>query len=163
MKTVIFFRHGKSDWNSAFGHDHERPLNKRGRKAARRMGRFLDRIEQLPDRIISSSATRARMTFEQAAQKGDWGDIPVEITDDLYEASPADVLSVIQSISDGSERILLVGHEPTFSDTVGRLIGSANVRMPTAAMACIEIEVDHWPDVGFGSGQLRWLVGPKLL
>lgn len=163
MKTVIFFRHAKSDWNTAFGHDHERPVNKRGKKAARKMGRFLAQVDLIPDRIISSSATRARMSFELAAEAGEWGDIPTEMTDDLYEASHTDVLAVLQNVSDGTDRLLVVGHEPTFSDVVGRLIGTANVRMSTGAMARIDIDVEHWPDVAFGLGQLRWLVVPKIL
>ena len=163
MKTIIFFRHAKSDWNTAFGHDHERPLNKRGKKAARRMGRFLAGAGKLPDRIVTSSAVRARTTLETAAQKGKWGDIPLELTDDLYEATPADVLSVIQGVTDGADRLLLVGHEPAFSETVGRLIGSANVRMPTGSMACVDVDVEHWPSVAFGGGQLRWLVTPKII
>ena len=163
MKSIIFFRHAKSDWNTAFGHDHERPLNKRGKKAARQMGRFLAKADKLPDRIVTSSAVRARMTLDMAAEKGGWGDIPREITDDLYEATPADVLAVIQGITDGADRLLLVGHEPSFSETVGRMIGSANVRMSTGSMACVEIDVDHWPSAAFGGGQLRWLVIPKIL
>ena len=163
MKSVIFFRHTKSDWNTAFGHDHERPVNKRGKKAARRMGRFLALVDQVPDRIISSSAARARMSFELAAAAGEWGDIPTEITDDLYEASATDVLTLLQSVPDGSDRLLVVGHEPTFSDVIGKLIGTANVKMSTGSMARIDFDVEHWPDLAFGRGQLRWLVPPKIL
>ncbi len=163
MKTVIFFRHGKSDWDANFGEDHERPINKRGRKAGERMGKFLADAGQLPDRIITSSAVRARATLERAVQEGEWGDVPTIVTRDLYEASIGDVLRVIQSQDDGADRILLVGHEPTWSDSIGRLIGGGRVKMSTGTMACIDFDLPGWQHVDFGAGVLRWLVPPKSL
>jgi phosphohistidine phosphatase len=57
---------------------------------------------------------------------------------------------------------LLVGHNPGFEDLVGRLTGSQE-RMPTAALACIEFEIEHWNDVDDGKGKLVWLLTPKHL
>ncbi len=68
MKTLIFFRHGKSDWDAEYHGDHNRPVAKRGRKAAKLMGRFLASTGQVPDSVVTSSALRARSTFELAAQ-----------------------------------------------------------------------------------------------
>lgn len=163
MKTVIFFRHGKSDWTAEFGEDHERPVNKRGRRASERMGRFLADAGGLPDRIVTSSAVRARTTLELAAREGAWGEIPTVVTADLYEASVADVLEVIQSQDENIERLLLVGHEPTWSEMIGRLIGGARIKMSTGAMACIECNAPTWRTVALGSGTLRWMVPPKVL
>ena len=69
MKTVYLLRHGKSDWNS--GHaDHDRILAPRGEDAAHRVGRFLAAIDQVPDRVVSSTAVRACTTAELATQAG---------------------------------------------------------------------------------------------
>ena len=163
MKTVIFFRHGKSDWDADFGADHERPINKRGREASARMGRFLADAEQLPDRIITSSAVRARATLERAAKEGKWGEIPTLVTDDLYEASPDSVLDVIRAENDDSSRLLLIGHEPTWSQTIGRMIGGGRVKMSTATMARVDFEIPTWHQADFNQGVLRWLVPPKSL
>ena len=163
MKTLIFFRHGKSDWNAAFEHDHDRPINKRGRTDAKRMGRFLAEINFLPDRIISSSAVRARTTMDQAREEGGWGHIPTEVTNRLYEASPEQVLDVIRAQEEDYSRLLLVGHEPTWSTMVGRLVGEAGVRVATGTMVRVDVRAPRWSDVGFGRGELRWLVPPKLL
>jgi phosphohistidine phosphatase len=162
MKTLLFFRHAKSDWNAAFGHDHERPINKRGRRDARIMGRFLSEIGDLPDRIVTSSAVRACSTLELAMDEGEWGDIPVEKTDRLYEASEDDVLHVIREQPDACDCLMLVGHEPTWSSMLGRLSGKANVRVSTATMARIDFDVPSWKAVAFGRGQFCWLVPPKL-
>lgn len=163
MKTVIFFRHGKSDWDANFDADHERPINKRGRKASGRMGRFLADAGQLPDHIITSSAVRARATLELAVEKGGWGEISTLVARDLYEASPGDVLDVIQNQEDHSSRLLLVGHEPTWSQMVRSMIGGGRVKMPTAAMARIDFDVPAWRHVDFDQGTLKWLVPPKSL
>lgn len=162
MKTIILFRHGKSDWNADFDHDHERPIGKRGRKAARAMGRFLTEVDQQADRIVTSSAVRARQTLEQAQEAGAWT-APVRVTDALYDASPDDVMEEIWAAPDATACLLLVGHEPTWSLMTGRLIGGGQVRFPTAAMARIDVEVERWNGVSFGSGTLMWFLPPKLI
>jgi phosphohistidine phosphatase len=162
MKTLLLFRHAKSDWEAEFGHDHDRPLNKRGKRAARRMGQFLAAAGIVSGRIVTSSAVRAVKTVELASEAGGWnGD--VEINDALYEADPQAVLSLIQKQPEGGVPLLLVGHEPAFSATVSLLIGGGNVQMPTGSIACIEFDVDHWGQAKAAGGRLAWLVTPKLL
>lgn len=163
MKTLLFFRHGKSDWDAEHAHDHERPINRRGRKAARRMGRFLAETDQVPDRVLTSSAVRARQTLDEALAKGGWKDVPVDVTDALYEASPDGVLAAIRQLPEAARRALLVGHEPTWSETVARLVGGGSLRFPTAALARVDVAVERWQDVAFGAGELIWFVPPKLL
>lgn len=162
-RSLIIFRHGKSDWDAAFGSDHERPINKRGRRDSERMGRFLADVGDVPDRIVTSSALRARETLEHAVRGGDWGDVSTLVTDDLYEATPAAVLAIIQSQEDAVRRLLLVGHEPTWSHLVGLFVGGASVKMSTATMARIDFQVPMWSAVAFGQGTLRWIVPPKSL
>ena len=60
-------------------------------------------------------------------------------------------------------RLLLAGHEPTWSSLAGLLLGEASLRFPTAAVARIDFEVDSWRDVRAGGGTLRWLLTPKAL
>ncbi len=164
MKTLLLFRHAKSDWSAAYGSDHERPINERGRNDARLMGRFLAKINTLPDKVIVSSAVRARSTLELAMEAGEWDHPPVEITERLYEATTDDVLEVIQSQNGKFNRLLLVGHEPTWSSAIGRFIGHGRVRVSTAAMARIDFAAPSWDNITFGGkGELRWLVSPKLL
>ncbi len=162
MKQLLIFRHAKSDWNTACGFDHDRPLARRGIAAAKRMGRYLARLGQVPDRVISSSAVRAWTTVELAAQTGDWP-CPLEATGDLYDADSDEVLEIIRGCSDTDSRLLLAGHQPTCSVLAGRLIGRAQMRFPTAAMARIDLPGDRWGSVRWGEGSLIWFVTPKLL
>ena len=159
MKTIILFRHGKSDWDADYGHDHERPLANRGRKGARKMGRFLATASSAPDHVITSTAVRARQTLAIAAEHGGWtGDATV--TDALYGASPADMLAAIQAAPEGANTIVLVGHEPTISATVSRLVGGGRFNVKTATMARIDVDVASWADVQMGRGVLAWFLSP---
>ena len=162
MKKVLIFRHAKSDWNADYGHDHERPLSKRGRNAAKVMGQVLARSGPLPDTIFCSSAVRTRTTVERAIEEGGWFGSELHIRDELYGTTPYGVLNLIKAESENAQVVMIVGHEPTCSETVGRFIGEAWVRFPTAALACIQFEADHWSDVEFGQGQLLWLLPPRL-
>ncbi len=162
VKTVILFRHGKSDWKAPFASDHQRPLAGRGRKAADLMGRFLTQTGQVPDRVITSSAVRARRTAERAWEAGHWSCL-LRITDRLYGVNAEAALAEIQAESDRASILLLTGHEPTWSQLTGRLSGATAVRFPTAAMARIDFQVDHWNQVQFGQGRLIWLLPPRVL
>ncbi|MFH7242270.1 MAG: SixA phosphatase family protein [Spirulina sp.] len=161
-KHLILFRHGKSDWEASFNRDHDRPVAERGQRAAQTMGRWLAAVDRVPSLAITSSAVRAKTTLELAMAAGPW-DCPTQVTSDLYEATVDTVLGVIQRQSDTYHSLMLVGHEPTWSDTLTYLMGGGTVRMPTAAMACLGFEVDHWAQVGQGRGTLLWLMPPKLL
>lgn len=161
MKTLLLLRHAKSDWGSGFERDHERPLNPRGQRAAKSVGRFLDITEEVPAAVVTSSAVRARTTVELAAQAGAWS-CPVTVTDALYEATPEAVLEVIRKHPDADESLLLAGHEPTWSRLVECFTGG-RAKVVTATLVRIDFAVTHWRDVRFAGGTLVWLVSPKLL
>lgn len=162
MLSLILFRHGKSDWDAPFANDHERPLTGRGREAARLMGQLLSKTQQVPDLAVSSSALRARDTLQIAARAGRWK-CPMRIDSALYESSPAEVLDWIRALEDKPALLLLAGHEPTWSGLAGRLVGKGTIRVPTGAMLRIDFEQDGWSEVEFETGELRWLVPPKMI
>ncbi len=161
MKSLILFRHAKSDWDSGFEHDNERPLAGRGKKAARTMGSYLKAIGQVPDSAICSSAKRAVDTLARAIEAGDW-QTTRRVCDRLYEAHPSDILKEIRKEPDSTETLMVVGHEPTMSETLAAFTGG-RARFPTACIACIELGIERWRDAQFASGQLAWLVNPKVV
>jgi len=161
MREIVLLRHGKSDWDASHERDSDRPLSARGRGAAVTMGRLLAAIGRAPEFVISSPAARAHVTAEMAAAAGAW-DSPVHVSDALYGGGPADVVAVIRSLPATATRVALVGHEPTWSDTLEVLIGGGDVRMPTAAAAGLEVLVGSWEAVGPGTCRLRWLLPPRL-
>ncbi len=162
MKRLYFLRHAKSDWDSGAMSDHERPLNPRGQQDAAKIGRFLVATEQVPELALTSSALRTRKTLELAAAAGGFN-LPTRILDALYESSVNRTLHEIRRVEVPCASLLLVGHEPTWSELAGQLIGQANLHMPTAALARIDFEIESWQEVHPGRGCLLWLVTPKIL
>lgn len=156
----MILRHGKSDWYAGAATDHERPLNKRGTAAAMTMGRLLTRIGEAPNLIYTSSAVRAAETALLASDAGGWDCEPVEV-DDLYETSAAEALSIASRAPADVERLMLVGHEPTWSYLVGALTG-ASVQMKTATVAGIDLGIAEWAEAPIAYGSLVYLLQPRL-
>jgi phosphohistidine phosphatase len=161
MPALLLLRHAKSDW-SADADDRARALNRRGRKAAATIGKFIARAEQVPETAIVSPAVRAQETLERAMAAGDWN-CSVRTADALYEGGVGGLLDEIRTEPPDTDLLLAVGHEPTWSDAASLLIGGGNLRLPTAALVRIEFAADHWRDVGPGTGELAWSVVPRLL
>jgi phosphohistidine phosphatase len=162
MKYLILLRHGKSDWESGDLEDHDRPLAKRGHKSAWAMGHFLARTGQLPGSAVTSSAARARSTLEVAMEAGQWN-CPVRVTRTLYESTSTVILEEARAEPDGTETLLLVGHEPTWSELARLLMGGGSLAFPTAAILKLELACERWADVGPGCGRMLWLLPPRLL
>jgi phosphohistidine phosphatase len=161
VRSLILFRHGKSDWGTGEA-DVDRPLAGRGRRAVRLMGRFLAASSQVPDAVITSPAARATQTLRLAMNAGGWS-CPVEEHDHLYGEGVSSLLHEMQAQTDGVRVLLAVGHQPTWSDAVTAFTGGHHVNFPTAAMARIDFAADTWTNVLPGTGVLTWLVTPRLL
>jgi len=95
MKTMLWMRHGKSDWDAGYGRDHDRPLATRGEKAAKAMGTALANAGFLPDFVLSSTAVRAR-TYIRARSPVPTG--PAAGTGRSVAASSARRTSVYDSV-----------------------------------------------------------------
>ena len=160
MKRLILLRHGKSAWDTDAATDHARPLAARGVNAAKTMGEMLTRIGQTPDLVVSSSAVRALATARLAAEAGEWGS-EIEVSDMLYLAVPQAVLMLAKEAPQDVDRLMLVGHEPTWS-AVTELLTSAIVRAPTAVAIGIDLDAASWRDIGPGRGVLAYLLPPRL-
>lgn len=156
----MILRHGKSDWNAGAATDHQRPLNRRGTNAAMTMGRLLTEIGESPNLIYTSSAVRARETALLAADAGDWGCESVEV-DALYGTSAAEALEIAARAPADVERLMLVGHNPTWDYLVEALTG-ASVQMKTATLAAVDLLITDWREAPRARGSLAYLLQPRL-
>ncbi len=159
MPTLLLMRHAKSDWDAEYGTDHDRPLNDRGRRSARLMGRVLTEEGLAPEVVISSTAVRARTTSELAIEAGEW-DAELVLDRALYESGPQGVLAAGAETPPEIGRLMLVGHQPTWSMLVARLTGE-RAEMKTATVAVIDLAIDSWADLPGSSGSLARLIEPK--
>lgn len=161
MKTLYLLRHAKSSWDDASLKDFDRPLNNRGQKTAPKMGAFMRKQKIKPDIVISSPAVRASQTTELVREAAGLT-APLHFEAEIYEATPQRLLTIVQGIDDQMKSAMLVGHNPGFEELLAALTGESK-RMPTAALACIELDVPRWSEVASGSGKLSWLTRPKDL
>ncbi len=162
MRELGLLRHAKSDWGVEYRQDHDRPLAPRGVRAAQLVGRFLRRVDLIPRRVFSSSAERAARTARLAAEAGQW-ECPVETSPKLYLAEPEALLDYLAEIDNELNRILLVGHNPSWENFLSLLVGGGNFRLPTAALAWVTVPAPTWSECRPGAGVLQWLTRPKLL
>ncbi len=161
MKTLMLLRHAKSSWKDSEIADHDRPLNKRGKKTAPQMGRLLSAEGLVPDLILSSTAVRARETAEAVAKASSCKG-PIELLESLYLATAGKLLSEASSHApDSVGRLLLVGHNPGMEDLVEMLSGKREA-FPTAALAVFEVGIDAWNALELGvKAKLAKVYRPK--
>jgi phosphohistidine phosphatase len=162
MKTLLVLRHAKSSWNDPALDDHERPLNTRGRRDAPRMGELVREYGLIPDVVLASDAVRARLTAEAVAEAARYAG-KILLDPHLYLASPADILSILATVRENAETVMIVGHNPGLEKLVEQLTGERE-DLPTAALAQISLPIDHWRDVRLSTrGTLVGLWRPKEL
>jgi len=161
MKTLMLLRHAKSSWKDSEIADHDRPLNKRGKKDAPQMGRLLSKEGLVPDLILSSTAVRARETAKAVAKASSYKG-PTELLESLYLGTAGKILSEAQSHTpDSVGRLLLVGHNPGMEDLVEILSGKREA-FPTAALAIFEVGIDGWKALELGvEAKLAKVYRPK--
>lgn len=161
-RTLLLMRHAKSSWNDASLPDEERPLNKRGREAAKRMGRYLREHGLVPDAIVCSTAVRARETAERLiAATG--SELEPQFARSLYFEGINAYLEAIGGAEDSVRRLMVIGHNPDIEEVIERIVG-VNEAMPTGAIACVEVKSKSWREFGLNPrGRLLDVLRPKSL
>ena len=170
MRRLSVLRHAKSSWDDPGLDDFNRPLNERGWKSARRIGREFRNRGVNFDFVLASTAARVRETIVAIQEKYDFG-APIRFEPRIYLATDETLLSLVQSLPDTVMTALIVGHNPglerltvelTHDDEEGlrqRVAG----KFPTAAFAAVELPADKWADVTPGTGEVVELIVPKDL
>lgn len=138
------------------GPDDRRPLSDKGEKQAERLGRFLAGIGFTVDAIVTSPKIRAAQTATIVA---DLLGMPVGEDARLGDELTIPALEAVLRDAGDPGRIVLVGHDPDFSELVATLSGSSDVPMKKGSLARIDMPRPVRP----GGGILRWLVPPDLL
>ena len=126
------------------------------------MGELMREYGLIPDLVISSDAVRARLTAEAMAEAARYtGEVLLD--PHLYLASLADILSVLRTVRESADTVMIVGHNPGLEELVEQLTGE-RLDLPTAALAQIVLPIDQWRDLTVSSrGSLIGLWRPKEL
>ena len=144
MKTLTLVRHAKSSWKDSSLADRDRPLNKRGKRDAPEMGRRIAAAGIRPSLIVSSPAVRAWTTAKVIANEIGYPREFLQRDNALYLASVNGILDVIVSQDGGFNNLMLVGHNPGFTDFANYLVPGVTNNMPTAGVVSVELGTDDW-------------------
>ena len=168
MKILTLLRHAKSAWDDPVARDFDRPLNRRGRRAAQTIGREMRAQGLAFDRVIASPAVRVVETLGEVAA-GYGAPLAAEFDKRIYLAAKETLLELVQEADDAAGRLLIVGHNPGL-ETLALLLTSGEglraelaIKYPTATLAEIALPVEHWRDVAPGAGTLTRFIRPRDL
>jgi phosphohistidine phosphatase len=162
MKTLLLLRHAKSSWKDSDLDDHERPLNKRGKRDAPKMGRLVRDENLLPDLIVASSAKRCRKTAELVIQHSGYRG-ETRFCGDLYEANAEKLRQFLAGLDDRLGRILLIAHNPGLEELLEAVTGVYSP-LSTATLAQLELPLEAWRDYhGKTRGTLQRVWQPREL
>lgn len=160
MKTVYFVRHAKSSWKFDL-RDHDRPLNKRGKRDAPNMGILLKQMNVLPDVIYSSSAVRANTTANTIAEAIGFPVDDIIINSNLYHAGTIEVVPLIRKLDNQVDSVMFFGHNPGFTDLANELGDEFIMNVPTCGAVGVEFDVDDWSAVNEENGKTAFFEFPK--
>jgi phosphohistidine phosphatase len=160
-KNLFLIRHAKSSWEYPELRDHDRPLNKRGKRDAPLMAKVLKKEKIKPDLILSSSAVRAFEFAKVIADELGYKKNKIEVREELYMASENDLLKTVKSISDSCEIVFLVGHNPEITNFANSLSDYKTENIPTSGIFIIGFEIEKWSEVDFGKGKFIAFEYPK--
>lgn len=163
MKSIIIIRHAKSSWDDPELPDVIRPLNKRGVQAANTIGKYLAKLHEKPDLIISSPATRAYHTAVSVAQILGYRLKHIAVIPTVYFEGEQGILNLLREQDDINDNIFIFGHEPTCSDLIHTLTGELIPKFATAAMCKIDLDIDKWKDIYKASGKIGFCISPKQI
>jgi len=167
MKTLTLLRHAKSGWDDPSLSDFERPLNARGRGAARAMGREMRALGLAYDRIVASPAARVTETIDGLSEC--YGPLAPVYDENVYLASLDTLLDLVRATDDAHATLLLVGHNPGMERLAlllsrgGALHDEVALKYPTGSLAEISLPVEHWRDVAESRGTLARFLRPRDL
>ena len=168
-RDLHLIRHAKSSWDEPDLHDHDRPLNTRGTRAARVMGQAMsERISDTP-KFFVSSALRARDTFTGLS---DGWPTPVQATVEdsvlvqsaLYTFSWRTLSDWLSQCDDALDNVALIGHNPAMTELINYLCPSLKLdNLPTAGWVWLRFETSSWSEavVTAGRADLIMSLRPK--
>ncbi len=161
LRRVTLLRHAKSSWDTPGHADHDRPLNKRGKRDAPIMGKRLLERGARPSLILSSTAKRARETAKLVAAEINYPREFIQSEAALYLATPEKILSVIATQDDNFHDLLVIGHNPGMTELAAQLSGRPIGNLPTAGVVCVEFKLNDWSELGSKKGNLLYFDYPK--
>ena len=169
MKTLYLLRHFKSSWKDKDLEDFDRPLGKRGRRAAELMAGYVARNGIVPTQILCSPSRRTRETLDRMLDSFG-GTVPTRFEKGVYLADASVLLRRLRRLGDTAS-VMIIGHNPGLETLAKSLAGSGDEaartrlasKFPTGALAVLSAEIQNWRDLEAGCARLDAFVCPRDL
>lgn len=172
MKSLTILRHAKSGWDAPVERDFDRPINTRGQRGAALIGQYLGQQRLPVDRIVASPAVRVTETLDIFLPASGLDGIEPHWDRRIYLASAATLIDVIREGGRDADHLLVAGHNPGLEDLILMLVpqsaddglrDAVEEKLPTAALARLELPIDDWRLIEPGSARLTAFVRPRDL
>ena len=160
-RQLTLLRHAKSSWEETTRKDRNRPLNERGERDAPLMGRRLRDRGARPALIITSPAVRALRTAQIIAREIAYPEEFLQREEDLYLASPDQIVAVIARQASSFRDVIVCGHNPGLTELANRLTGSGIDNVPTSGLVVIGLNLAQWSDLDGARGELLLFDYPR--
>ena len=156
-RRLILTRHAKSSWDDPLMADADRPLNSRGKAAARELGDFLASRGLEPEEVLCSTAARTRETWDGVASAVIETRPEVRFLEALYQANAETLLACLRTAT--APTVMLIAHNPGIADFAASLPARPNYdpdfrKYPTCATLIVDFQIDSWAEVAPGQGSM---------
>jgi phosphohistidine phosphatase len=163
IKTLVIVRHAKSTWDYDSVDDMDRPLKESGIRNAYLVAETLKKKNVVFDAIYSSPANRAIHTAVIFSRVLKISPKKIAIHDELYSESDSSIVQFIKSIPEEFSKVLIFGHNPTFTDLANRFLKQRISNLPTAGAVYLEMNCDSWNHIGPVAVVKDFLYFPKKI
>jgi len=163
-RRLILLRHAKSAWDTDAASDHDRPLNKRGRRDAPRIGARIAELGWAPEWVLSSDAARTRETWRRLSEAFA-SEAQLSFTARLYHAGLSTLRAEAAAVPAEITTLMAIGHNPGWEQAAATLCGQPDLTMTTCNAALLSASADSWPEAlaRDGGWELHELLRPKTL
>jgi phosphohistidine phosphatase len=163
MKTLYIARHAKSSWDFPELNDHDRPLIEKGKKRTKKMIDYLKSKSVALDFMISSTARRAAETAEYFAKGCNYPVNEIKYDPTLYHASSEGIFNQFLDMNDDYQSIMLIGHNPAFTNFVNNFLQPPIDWLPTSGVVCLHFETHKWESIKAAPFKIGFVAFPKLI
>ena len=169
MKVVFLIRHASANHFQENTDDHEKSINKQGELQSENIFKWIKKNDIKIDKIFSSTAKRAVETSNIIFSDRN---IPLEFKKDLYLCSRIEVINLIKNLENNLENVVIIGHEPSMSETLKFLVGDTRPDLknvvsqpayPTGGVAIINLKIENWSNLSKQEGTLDAFLIPEEL
>ena len=149
MKTLILIRHGKAEYGN-FSTDKMRKLTDEGVRRSLKVANESGLILTSDFKWYSSTGSRAAQTSIIFSEILNVSNKEITFLEELYTFDFSQLNSLISSLSDSFDKIVVFGHNGALTDFVNENTINTIDEIPTSGLVAIEFETKSWKNLPKG-------------